>query len=137
VDDGEQQVGGFHGWFFPVPGEIYLLRTCTENDAAVKHGWQRHRRPLSVAGTIARDYHDVMTRLTRPIQSMPESVRKALSERGLTAAYEARPDYQRNDYLGWIGRAKRDDTKLKRLNQMLDELACGDVYMNMKWGGRE
>ena len=66
---------------------------------------------------------------------MPESVRAALKKRGLTAAYEARPDYQRNDYLGWIAEAKHEETKVKRLAQMLDELERGGVYMNMAWRG--
>ncbi len=48
------------------------------------------------------------------------------------AAYEARASYQRNDYLGWINRAKRDDTKQRRLEKMLRELEAGDVYMNMR-----
>ena len=48
-------------------------------------------------------------------------------------AYHARPAYQRNDYIGWITRAKRDATKAKRLTQMLDELKRGDVYMNTLW----
>jgi len=64
---------------------------------------------------------------------MPETVRAALLEGGLMAAYEARPDYQKNDYLGWISRAKLPATQEKRLRQMLDELARGDVYMNMAW----
>jgi uncharacterized protein YdeI (YjbR/CyaY-like superfamily) len=51
----------------------------------------------------------------------------------LRAAYDARPPYQRNDYLGWINRAKRDDTKQKRLRQMLAELRAGEGYMNMPW----
>ncbi len=76
-----------------------------------------------------------MARLTRALNPMPENVRSALRERGLTAAYDARPAYQRNDYLGWIARAKRDDTKAKRLNQMLDELERGGVYMDMVWRG--
>ncbi len=75
-------------------------------------------------------------RLKRPIYPMPDEVRHALEARGLIAAYEARPDYQRNDYLGWIARAKRDETKQKRLDQMLDELEAGGVYMNMKWQPR-
>ncbi|MDX8465099.1 YdeI/OmpD-associated family protein [Mesorhizobium sp. VK23B] len=66
---------------------------------------------------------------------MPEDVRAVLAERGLMAAYDARPDYQRNDYLGWIARAKRPETRQKRLNQMLYELALGSVYMNMAWRG--
>ena len=52
------------------------------------------------------------------------------------AAYRARPPYQRNDYLGWIDRAKRPETKARRLQQMLDELEQGDVYMKMAWRAR-
>lgn len=62
---------------------------------------------------------------------MPDDVREALEQRGLMAEYEARPAYQRNDYLGWMARAKREATRRKRLEQMLDELARGGVYMNM------
>jgi uncharacterized protein YdeI (YjbR/CyaY-like superfamily) len=69
--------------------------------------------------------------LSRPIQPMPQFVRDALEERGLLAAYKSRPPYQQNDYLSWINRAKRLETKEKRLHQMLDELARGDVYMKM------
>lgn len=62
---------------------------------------------------------------------MPGFVEKALREANLFADYRARPAYQQNDYLGWINRAKREETKLKRLAQMLDELESGGVYMNM------
>jgi uncharacterized protein YdeI (YjbR/CyaY-like superfamily) len=71
--------------------------------------------------------------LTRPPQPMPDFVAEALDAKGLRAAYDARPPYQRNDYLGWINRAKRDDTKEKRLRQMLEELQAGEGYMNMPW----
>jgi uncharacterized protein YdeI (YjbR/CyaY-like superfamily) len=64
---------------------------------------------------------------------MPDYVERALEERGLTEAYRARPDYQQNDYVGWIERAKREDTRIRRLEQMLDELEAGDVYMKMDW----
>ena len=64
---------------------------------------------------------------------MPDGVRDALREAGLWTAYEARPPYQRNDYLGWIAGAKRDATRRKRIAQMLDELSRGDVYMKMAW----
>ncbi len=67
---------------------------------------------------------------------MPAFVRNALNERGLMEAYRARPPYQQNDYLGWIVRAKLETTKLKRLNQMLDELQGGKLYMNMVWKPR-
>ena len=64
---------------------------------------------------------------------MPEYIREALESRGLLQAYQSRPSYQRNDYIGWITRAKRPETQEKRLNQMLKELEKGDVYMNMAW----
>ncbi|MDP1612494.1 MAG: YdeI/OmpD-associated family protein [Sulfuritalea sp.] len=67
---------------------------------------------------------------------MPAFVRDALTARGLMAAYRERPPYQRNDYLGWIARARLEATKLKRLNQMLDELQGGKRYMNMAWKPR-
>jgi uncharacterized protein YdeI (YjbR/CyaY-like superfamily) len=67
---------------------------------------------------------------------MPEPVLAALRERGLIEAYQERPGYQRNDYLGWIARAKRDETRARRLSQMLDELERGDTYMNMSWKRR-
>ncbi|MBN9334081.1 YdeI/OmpD-associated family protein [Devosia sp.] len=64
---------------------------------------------------------------------MPEFVRAALDERGLREQYDARPAYQRNDYLLWINKAKQDETKQKRLSQMLEELEEGFVYMRMDW----
>ena len=73
--------------------------------------------------------------LKRPQIPIPDFVANALEAEGLTAAYAARPPYQRNDYLGWIARAKRNETKAKRLRQMLDELAAGDRYMRMDWRG--
>jgi uncharacterized protein YdeI (YjbR/CyaY-like superfamily) len=72
-------------------------------------------------------------RLTRPIHEMPDDIRKALQDRGLAEAYEARPPYQRNDYLAWITRAKGQATRNRRLSQMLDELSAGEGYMNMAW----
>ena len=62
---------------------------------------------------------------------MPDDVRDALRGRGLLEAYQQRPFYQRNDYLAWIGRAVKPETRQRRLDQMLDELAEGGVYMGM------
>jgi uncharacterized protein YdeI (YjbR/CyaY-like superfamily) len=62
---------------------------------------------------------------------MPDFVKKALEENDLMAAYRERPAYQQNDYLIWICGAKRQETKAKRLRQMLDELEVGGVYMKM------
>lgn len=75
------------------------------------------------------------SRLKRAIHPIPDFVSTALATQGLTAAYAARPPYQRNDYVGWIVRAKRLETRRKRLDQMLDELARGDAYMNMPYRG--
>ncbi len=75
--------------------------------------------------------------LKRPKHPMPGFVRTTLSERGVMADYNKRPAYQQNDYIGWINRAKRQETKDKRLQQMLDELERGGVYMNMKHAASE
>lgn len=73
------------------------------------------------------------SRLKRPKHGMPDDVRRALVARGLIYAYTQRAAYQQNDYLGWIVRAKCDETRRRRLHQMLDELAAGDVYMKMPY----
>ncbi|MBO9542294.1 YdeI/OmpD-associated family protein [bacterium] len=75
-------------------------------------------------------------RLKRALNPLPEDIRALLEARGLMDAYRARPDYQQNDYLGWIGRAKREETRHKRLDQMLAELEEGTRYMNMAWRPR-
>ncbi len=67
---------------------------------------------------------------------MPAFVVEALDGHELMDAYRARPPYQRNDYLGWIIRAKTAATRQKRLQQMLDELKGGRLYMNMAWKPR-
>jgi len=72
------------------------------------------------------------SKLKRQLNPMPDWVKKALVDRGVMDEYKQRPAYQQNDYLGWINSAKGQETKLKRLNQMLDELEQGGVYMKMK-----
>jgi uncharacterized protein YdeI (YjbR/CyaY-like superfamily) len=62
---------------------------------------------------------------------MPYFVKQALEERGLMAKYQERPAYQQNDYIGWINNAKLQETKEKRLHQMLEELEKGGIYMKM------
>jgi uncharacterized protein YdeI (YjbR/CyaY-like superfamily) len=71
----------------------------------------------------------------RPRYEMPDFFSAALNAHGLMSAYLARPPYQQNDYIGWVTRAKLEATKQKRLNQMLDELKRGGIYMKMKWNG--
>ena len=76
-----------------------------------------------------------MTTLKRDLNPMPGHIRTRLEAERLVEAYAARPAYQRNDYLGWIARAKRQETQANRLEQMIDELKRGGVYMNMAWRG--
>jgi len=68
---------------------------------------------------------------------MPGFIRKAIVERGLMEIYLSRPEYQQNDYIGWITRAKRVKTQNKRLDQMLNELEAGNTYMNMAYRSNE
>ncbi len=75
--------------------------------------------------------------LRRPLHPMPEDVRIALEQSGLMAAYQNRPPYQRNDYIGWIDRAKHPQTRRKRLAQMLEELAGREAYMGMKYSAQK
>jgi len=65
------------------------------------------------------------SRMQREIHAMPEDMMTALQRRDVIASYNARPAYQQNDSIGWIVRAKRPETRTKRLNQMLDELESG------------
>ena len=60
---------------------------------------------------------------------MPNDIAAALKSSGLCADYKARPAYQRNDYIGWINRAKTPAMRIERLEQMLTELAQGGIYM--------
>lgn len=68
---------------------------------------------------------------------MPDDVEKALVDDGLVGKYRERPPYQQNDYIGWITRAKRPETRTKRIQQMLDELRAGNIYMKMEWRVRK
>ncbi len=71
----------------------------------------------------------------RPRYPMPEFIHDALNKNGLMDAYRARSPYQQNDYIGslCVTRAKLEKTRKKRLDQMLDELKGGELYMNMLW----
>ena len=68
---------------------------------------------------------------TRPLHPMPDDVAKSLRRGKVRKDYDARPHYQRNDYIGWIIRAKNDATRRKRIGQMVSELKAGGVYMGM------
>lgn len=77
--------------------------------------------------TMSTDFSN----LERDRQPIPDFVREALEEHGLMGEYRDRPAYQQNDYPVWIKRAKRDSTKQKRLQHMMEALAVGGVYMGM------
>ena len=64
---------------------------------------------------------------------MPEFIRLAIEKEDLEDEYLSRPPYQQNDYVGWITRAKKNETKLRRLKQMIGELKLGNKYMNMDY----
>ena len=72
------------------------------------------------------------SRLKRDKHPMPDFVLEALERSKLYDKYTERPPYQQNYYIVWITRAKLAATRRKRLEQMLDELERGDVYMKMK-----
>ncbi len=69
--------------------------------------------------------------LKRKRNKIPGFVKQALQKRKLEKEFKLRPAYQQNDYVGWINDAKKQETKNKRLKQMLDELEKGGVYMKM------
>ena len=67
----------------------------------------------------------------RPRHPMPAEIAERLESAGVRADYDARPAYQRNDYLGWIAQAKQPETGEKRIAIMIDELERGVIYMGM------
>lgn len=87
---------------------------------------------------IKRDYEYMKKKYSgskqqsrRARNPMPRDILARLKKEGVMSDYTARPAYQRNDYLGWIGRAKQEDIREKRISQMIQELKNGGVYMKM------
>jgi len=62
---------------------------------------------------------------------MQEFVEQSLKENNVWEDYVSRPAYQQNDYVWWINDAKKMNTKKKRLNQIIEELRVGGIYMGM------
>ena len=79
----------------------------------------------------SREPRDKKGNLRRKLYEMPADVKLALEENAVRADYDHSPPYQRNDYVAWIDRAVRPDIRAKRLNQMINELRKGGVYMRM------
>ena len=72
------------------------------------------------------------SRLKRKLNALPEPLQMTMQEYGVLEDFYQRPAYQQNDYIAWIERAKKPQTREKRIRQMLDELEQGGVYMKMK-----
>jgi uncharacterized protein YdhG (YjbR/CyaY superfamily) len=90
-----------------------------------------------VSCAMRKNNQDMDTsKMTHIIHDIPDYVAVSLDESGLWERYRARPPYQRNDYIGWITRGKREETRRKRLNQMLDELHSGNAYMGMEYNAK-
>ncbi len=77
-----------------------------------------------------------MSALKRPVQPMPGDIAALLDASGLRAAYDARPPYQRNDWLAWIARAKQPATRQRRIDSMIADLDRGHGYMGIDWQPR-
>ena len=77
------------------------------------------------------------SRLKRAVYPMPEDIRQRMEAEKVLAAYRLRPAYQQNDYIGWISRAKRPETREKRIAQMIAELKAGDSYMGMDYHAKK
>ena len=77
-----------------------------------------------------------MSKMTRKVLDIPDYIAAALDESGLWERYRTRPPYQRNDYIRWITRGKREETRQKRIAQMLEELQAGDAYMGMRYNAK-
>jgi len=73
----------------------------------------------------------------KEVLEMPMDLKNLLIRENLWSAFEQRPFYQRNDYTHWITSAKREETKNKRMTQMLEELRDGHLYMNMEYNTRK
>lgn len=73
----------------------------------------------------------------RSEKELPNDLRRILVQEGQLENYEARPRYQRTDYISWIEKAARTETREKRITQMLEELQNGDAYMGMAYTAKK
>jgi len=73
------------------------------------------------------------SRMTRRVHDIPDYVAAVLDENALWERCRARPPYRQNDYIGWITRRKREETRAKRRGAMPGELRAGSGYMGMEW----
>lgn len=69
----------------------------------------------------------------RQEKQLPTDLETSLIQARQLENYKARPRYQRTDYITWIERAARTETREKRITQMIEELQGGDSYMGMSY----
>lgn len=62
---------------------------------------------------------------------LPDDMKAKLRSAGLEDDYWKRPYYQQKGYIQWVGEAKHDETRQKRIRTMIEELE-GDSYMPPK-----
>lgn len=62
---------------------------------------------------------------------LPQEMATELKAYGLEDTYAKRPYYQQKGYIEWIGQAKHDETRIKRIAKMIEELQEGS-YMPAK-----
>jgi hypothetical protein len=123
---------------FPRKYVTGLLKQAYEYSIGRLDGRAREPRGLTIVKSIsAKQRRPGMPKRPAPAKRekhpMPETVLQALESNKLIEAFQKRPPYQQNDYIGWISEEKRPATQAARLEQMLDELRCGGLYMKMPY----
>jgi hypothetical protein len=101
-----------------------------EKTTPLRWHYDTMKKELSPEATESREIRK------KSILELPGAIKKILLAENLLESYENRPFYQRNDYLHWITDAKREETRNKRIQQMLEELRAGNIYMNMEYTGK-
>ncbi|WP_191987980.1 DUF1801 domain-containing protein, partial [Lacticaseibacillus baoqingensis] len=124
---------GFYPTAAPIAAFAAELKAYQTSKGAIQFAYDQPL-PLDLITRIAHyrlthaDLHTPAKR--RAAVPVPETIAQAMVAAGVTAAYAARPLYQRTDYLNWIALAKQQATQQRRLDQMLAELTAGNVYVN-------
>ena len=121
-----------------LPVNLAYVERCPDATSARKRegevkGWDKKRKEQLIKSVPESPETKQQRPYRRQRYPMPDYMQKALEEHGLTERYQSRPPYQRNDYIGWITRAKTETTRSKRLGQMLNELEEGRHYMGMDY----
>jgi uncharacterized protein YdeI (YjbR/CyaY-like superfamily) len=64
--------------------------------------------------------------MRRPLSPIPPYIKEALRKRAVVwRRFEALAPFERRQYVFWIDSAKRQETKMRRLSEVLQRLAEG------------